>query len=67
MGNFLTSQTHEKHTETWRTECVGRKRKMTSDKQLPFGQNTGKEDKDMAQNIEEHSGGVRLQAGTNSI
>ena len=40
---------------------------MTSEKQLPFGQNTGKEDKDMAQNIEEHSGGVRLQAGTNSI
>ena len=43
------------------------KRKTTSEKQLPFGQNTGKEDKDMAQNIEEHSGGVRLQAGTNSI
>ena len=67
MGNFLTSQTHEKHTETWRTECVGRRRQMTSKKHQPFEQNTRKEDKDMAKNIEEHSGQVRLQAGTNSI
>ena len=66
-GSFCKVEAHKKNTETWRTECVGRKRKMTSEKQLPFGQNTGKEDKDMAQNIEEHSGGVRLQAGTNSI
>jgi hypothetical protein len=51
MGNFLTSQTHEKHTETWRTECVGRRRQMTSKKHQPFEQNTRKEDKDMAQNI----------------
>ena len=40
---------------------------MTSKKHQPFEQNTRKEDKDMAKNIEEHSGQVRLQAGTNSI
>ena len=40
---------------------------MTSKKHQPFEQNTRKEDKDMAQNIGEHSGEVMLQAGTNSI
>ena len=40
---------------------------MTSEKHQPFEQNTRKEDKAKAQNIEEHSGEVRLQAGTNSI
>ncbi len=40
---------------------------MTSKKHQPFEQNTRKEDKDMDKNIEEHSGQVRLQAGTNSI
>ena len=40
---------------------------MTSKKHQPFEQNTRKEDKAKGQNIEEHSGEVRLQAGTNSI
>ena len=40
---------------------------MTIKKHQPFEQNTRKEDKAKGQNIEEHSGEVRLQAGTNSI
>ena len=40
---------------------------MTSEKHQPFEQNTRKKDKDMVQNIEEHSGGIGLQAVTNSI
>ena len=40
---------------------------MTSKKHQPFEQNTREKDKDMVQNIEEHSGGIGLQAGTNSI
>jgi hypothetical protein len=40
---------------------------MTIKKHQPFEQNTRKGDKAKAQNIEEHSGEVRLQAGTNSI
>ncbi len=38
---------------------------LTSEKQLPFGQNTMKEERDKAQNIEGHSGEVELQARTN--
>ncbi len=39
---------------------------MTSEKQLPFGQNTRKEVKDKAKNIEGHSGEVGLHARTRS-
>ena len=42
-------------------------RQMTSEKQLPFEQNTEKEMEDRAQNIEGHSEEVRLYARTNSI
>jgi hypothetical protein len=38
---------------------------MTSEKQLPFGQNTRKEVKDRAENIEGHSGEVGLHARKN--
>ena len=41
--------------------------KMTSEKQLPFGQNTLKEEKDKSQNIEGDSDEVGLQARRNSI
>ena len=44
----------------------GRK-EMTSEKQLPFGQNTLKEEKDKSQNIEGDSDEVGLQARRNSI
>ncbi len=40
---------------------------MTSEKQLPFDQNTRKEVKDKAQNIGGHSGEVGLNALTNGI
>ena len=39
---------------------------MTSEKQLPFEQNTRKEVKDKGKNIEGHSGEVGLQARTKS-
>jgi hypothetical protein len=39
---------------------------MTSEKQLPFEQNTRKEVKDKGKNIEGHSGEVGLQARTRS-
>ena len=39
---------------------------MTSEKQLPFGQNTRKEVKDKDKNIEGHSGEVGLHARTRS-
>ena len=40
---------------------------MTSEKQLPFGQNTRKEVKDKAEKIEGHSESVGLHARTNGI
>ncbi len=40
---------------------------MTSKEQLPFEQIIGKESMKIDEIIEEHSGEVRLQAGTNSI
>ena len=40
---------------------------MTSEKQLPFGQNTRKEVEDKAENIEGNSERVGLHARTNGI
>ena len=46
---------------------VGLRNQRCSEKQLPFGQNTRKEDKDKAQNIEGHSREVGQHARTSGI
>ena len=59
-------RSHKSKAGTWRTKHVGQRETFDKRKQLPFGQNTMKEDEDKGKNIEGHSGEVGLHARTRS-
>ena len=65
-GSFPKYRWHKREAGTWKTKHVGQRETFDKRKQLPFGQNTMKEDEDKGKNIEGHSGEVGLHARTRS-
>ena len=67
IGSFPKLESQEAMMGRCKYRHVGPRKQLRGEKQLPFGQNTMKEDKDKAQNIEGHSREVGQHARTSGI